>query len=225
MKKILFSVFMTVFMVMSSYAVNLSFGAKGMAGVAVGSSVENLGNDLTNISDTLKNKSEFLLNGGVYVDASLLGPLGVQVGANIGKNKVATLNGDTVVQEYSELLLDIPVMLWADLKLGPIGLGFGIGPNLSYSLNSEYSTVLGTIGSDNLKVNKAVVGVSAGANAKIFFKKKIALVAGASYILDLQKKEVAFSTEFAGKEITTDDLIGIKRSNLFGNIGIEVKLF
>lgn len=225
MKKILMSLFVSAFVLTSAFSLNLSFGAKGMAGIAVGSNIENLGKDLANISEEIKNKPEVLLNGGFYIDASLLGPLGLQVGANFGKNKVTTVYNDTVVQEFSELILDIPVMLWADLKLGPIGVGLGVGPNLSYSLDAEYTAGGMTIESENLALNKAVIGLTAGANAKIYIKSHIAVVAGASYVLDLQKKEVALTTDLLGQTITTDDLIGVKRSNVFGNIGIEVKLF
>jgi len=226
MKKIILALMLTAGMASSMFAVNLSFGAKGLAGVNAGTSVDGAAAKITSVLG--EEKPQFLLGGGVYVDASLLGPVGIQIGANIGNNKVASFVGEKKVSEYSELLLDIPVMLWADLKLGPVGLGLGFGPNLSYSLGADYTFGSTTLDSDSFAVNKAIWGITAGANAKVYVKK-VAVVAGATYVLDLQKKtlspETAAEKVLTGVGFTAGDFLSLTRSVIYGNIGLEFKLF
>lgn len=216
MKKLLISVLMVLGLISSSFALNLSFGAKGMLGANVGTNMDSIAADLVKAKTTVN----FLYAGGIYTDLSIFGPLGVQVGANIGKNKVTTNDSDgKVVEEYEELLLDVPVMIWADFKLGPIGLGLGIGPNISFGLGADYSFAGIEAEADKLEMNKAVWGLAAGANAKIYFNKHVALVGGANYVLDIQKKEITF------KDSMAEGFMEFNRSALYGDLGLELKLF
>lgn len=224
MKKIILAAILAVGMVSSTFALNLSLGVKGLLGANVGTSVEGAIADVTSIAGDPEARTNLLYGGGAYVDFSLLGPLGLQLGANIGQNKVTvTDDAGNEVSTYKELLLDIPLLIWADLKLGPIGLGLGIGPNLSFSLGTDYSIAGATEAVKELlpeiSVNKAVWGITAGANAKIYFNKHLGLVAGGSYTLDLQKKEINLATIQAGP------LIEFKRSVLYANLGLECKIF
>ncbi|MCR4742845.1 MAG: outer membrane beta-barrel protein [Treponema sp.] len=223
MKKIILAAFLALGMVSSSFALNFSIGAKGLLGANVGTSVDGAMADVTEIVGDAESRANLLYGGGVYVDASLFGPVGLQLGANIGQNKVSVTDDDgNEVSTYKELLLDVPLMIWADFKLGPIGLGLGLGPNLSFSLGTDY-TIAGATEAvkallPEISVNKAVWGITAGANAKIYFNKHLALVAGGSYTLDLQKKEINLSTLQSGS------LLEFKRSVLYANLGLEFKL-
>lgn len=204
MKKIIAVAVVALTMISSTFALNLSLGAKGLAGA-------NVGTNIAENSKKITTDTAFIYGGGAYVDFSIFGPAGVQVGANFSNNEVATDDGT-----YKNYLLDVPVMLWADFKIGPIGLGAGGGVNLSFVVDSISPAAV----EQSVSSNIFNFGVTAGANAKFYTNRFFAIVAGATYVLDVTPTKITPASVVGG-----DPLVTFNRGILSGNLGVELKLF
>ncbi|MCI5605991.1 MAG: hypothetical protein SPE59_02395 [Treponema sp.] len=204
MKKLLAVAVMAVTMISSTFALNLSVGVKGLAGA-------NVGTNIVENAQKISSDTAFIYGAGAYIDFSIFGPAGFQIGANFSNNEVTTDDGS-----FTNYLLDVPVMLWADFKIGPVGIGAGGGLNLSFVVDSiSKDSVVSSVTS-----NVFNYGITAGANAKFYPKKFFAIVVGATYVLDISPTKITPASVVSGEPLLT-----FNRGILSGNLGVEFKLF
>ena len=123
MKKIIAVAVMAIFMVSASSALALEAGAKFVAG-------QNVAEDAT-ATETVKGinaDSNFEFGAAAYLNFALFGGLGVQIEPTLIKSNVS-FSGTTMTrnQDYEVMTLDIPVMVWLNLDLWKLTIGFGGG--------------------------------------------------------------------------------------------------
>lgn len=236
MKKIFAVAVMALFMVSASSALALEAGAKFVAGqnVADGSSAK----------ETVKSinaDSNFEFGAAAYLNFALFGGLGVQIEPTLIKSNVSfggnVQNGGatmTVNQDYDVMTLDIPVMVWLNLDLWKLTIGFGGGVDFSMDLNRDasFSDVAAAVqekakaaAEDASKTSFAWI---VGADVKFYITKHIGIVGSARYIMDINKKDVPINVTVADYEIPTGasyPTIEYARRFLYGGVGLEFKFF
>lgn len=226
MKKIFVSIVIALTMVASSFALDFSIGAKGLLSTNLDPDSEI---SYSNVNASLKTDSIYDGGFGIFANFALFGLLGVQAEANFSKYNVDFKPDidymDTSIIEYDSFIMDIPVMLWLNLKVWKIAVGAGAGVNFSTELKSPTEDS-GYI--DQVKNNKFNIGFVTGADLKIYFTKHLGLVMGGRYTVDLNKRMVEIDVT-PGIDI---DVPGVKkpvieftRKNLCGNVGLEFKFF
>ncbi|MCQ2589431.1 MAG: porin family protein [Treponema sp.] len=215
MKKIIAFAIVAFSMVASSFALNLSIGARGNAGLNLDVNQDAI-QQVTGL--TVDKDTAFDVGFGLYANAALLGGLGVQAEANFVTSNTSFNGGNNGEKvDYETMLLDVPLMVWLNLDLANFVVGFGVGPNFSTRINEM---------SDLKALTKDVfkIGAAAGVDAKIFLTGNLALVASVRYIMDFTKTEVPI--EFNGYTIedATYPKIDFQRKSLYGGIGLEYKI-
>lgn len=216
MKKIIALAIVAFSMVTSSFALNLSIGARGNAGLNLDVNQDAI-QQVTDEAKKITKDSAFDVGFGLYANAALLGGLGVQAEANFVTSNTSfngAVNGEKI--DYDTMLLDVPVMVWLNLDLANFVVGFGVGPNFSTRIN-EMSEIKG-LSKDVFKM-----GAAAGVDAKIFLTGNLALVASVRYIMDFTKTEVPIKIqdyEVGG----TYPQLDFTRKSLYGGIGLEYKI-
>lgn len=231
MKKIIAAALMAVFMVSASSALALEVGAKFVAG-------QNVAED-TKVSETLKGlnaDSNFEFGAAAYLNFALFGGLGVQLEPTLIKSNVSFTGGNsmTVNQEYEVMTLDIPVMVWLNLDLWKLTIGFGGGVDFSLNLDkdasfSDVSAEVRDIAKDAAKdISKTSFAWIVGADVKFYLTKHLGLVASARYIMDINTKDVPITANVAGYDVETGasyPTIEYGRRFLYGGLGVEFKFF
>lgn len=224
MKKIITSIIIAMTMVVSSFALDFSIGAKGVLSTNLDpESKVSVKNTYTN----LKTNPVFDGGFGVFANFALLGGLGVQAEANFITSNVNFALEDNKVADYESLVMDVPVMLWLNLPIWKLSLGLGAGVNFSTELNRS---VEGSAGyAQQIKENQFKMGFVAGADFKIYFTKHLGLVMGGRYIIDFNKTTVPLVGDGDTGIGAVDELerpsIEFTRKNLTGGVGLEFKFF
>lgn len=238
MKKIIALAIIAVSMVSASFALEFEIGAKVIGGqnVADGSSA----------AETVKNlnaDSHFQYGGAAYMNFALFGGLGLQLEPTIIKGSVSfqgekdvdgTVNVYTA--DYDALTLDVPLMVWLNLDLWKLTIGFGGGVDFSMDLNrneSYWSQVANKAQQErNKAASEGLAKMSfawiAGVDTKFYLTDHLGLVASARYIMDIKKKDVPVTVGAGNMEVNTGvtyPTIEYGRRFLYGGIGVEFKFF
>lgn len=223
MKKIIVMALAAITMVSASFALNLSLGVRANLG-------KNLDNDLSNISaeiSSINAESDFEYGFGVMANAAILGGLGVQAELNLTKGKVnfsgvSSIGDKPVTNNYDTWLLDVPVMLWLNLDVWKLTVGFGGGVNMAFDLNSGSLAEMYSQTEALVKDNLFKMGAAAGADVKFFVTDSFALVVSGRWIMDFEKKTASFEIgEGLDLEYPT---VEFQRNSVYGGIGVELKL-
>ena len=224
MKKIITSIIIAMTMVVSSFALDFSIGAKGVLSTNLDpESKVSFKETYTN----LKTKPVFDGGFGVFANFALLGGLGVQAEANFITSNVNFALEENKVVDYESLVMDVPVMLWLNLPIWKLSLGLGAGVNFSTELNRSVEGSAGYV--QQIKENQFKMGFVAGADFKIYFTKHLGLVMGGRYIIDFNKTTVPLVGDGDTGIGAVDELerpsIEFTRKNLTGGVGLEFKFF
>ena len=238
MKKIIALAIIAVSMVSASFALELEIGAKVIGGQNVA--------DGSTAADTVKNlnaDSHFQYGGAAYLNFALFGGLGLQLEPTIIKGSVSfqgekdvdgTVNVYTA--DYDALTLDVPLMVWLNLDLWKLTIGFGGGVDFSMDLNrneSYWSQVANKAQQErNKAASEGLAKMSfawiAGVDTKFYLTDHLGLVASARYIMDIKKKDVPVTVGAGNMEVNTGvtyPTIEYGRRFLYGGIGVEFKFF
>lgn len=224
MKKIITSIIIAMTMVVSSFALDFSIGAKGVLSTNLDPESK------VSVKDAYTNlKTNPVFDGGfgVFANFALLGGLGVQAEANFTTSNVNFALEDNKVADYESLIMDVPVMLWLNLPIWKLSLGLGAGVNFSTELNRSVEGTSGYV--QQIKENQFKMGFVAGADFKIYFTKHLGLVMGGRYIIDFNKTTVPLVGDGDTGIGAVDELerpsIEFTRKNLSGGVGLEFKFF
>lgn len=224
MKKIITSIIIAMTMVVSSFALDFSIGAKGVLSTNLDPESK------VSFKDTYTNlKTNPVFDGGfgVFANFALLGGLGVQAEANFITSNVNFALEENKVVDYESLVMDVPVMLWLNLPIWKLSLGLGAGVNFSTELNRSVDGSAGY--AQQIKENQFKMGFVAGADFKIYFTKHLGLVMGGRYIIDFNKTTVPLVGDGDTGIGAVDELerpsIEFTRKNLTGGVGLEFKFF
>jgi hypothetical protein len=238
MKKIIALAIIAVSMVSASFALEFEIGAKVIGGQNVA--------DGSTAAETVKNlnaDSHFQYGGAAYMNFALFGGLGLQLEPTIIKGSVSfqgekdvdgTVNVYTA--DYDALTLDVPLMVWLNLDLWKLTIGFGGGVDFSMDLNrneSYWSQVANKAQQErNKAASEGLAKMSfawiAGVDTKFYLTDHLGLVASARYIMDIKKKDVPVTVGAGNMEVNTGvtyPTIEYGRRFLYGGIGVEFKFF
>lgn len=226
MKKIITSIIIAMTMVVSSFALDFSIGAKGVLSTNLDPESK-VSDSVSNKFSNLKTNPVFDGGFGVFANFALLGGLGVQAEANFITSNVNFALEDNKVADYESLVMDVPVMLWLNLPIWKLSLGLGAGVNFSTELNRSVEGSAGYV--QQIKENQFKMGFVAGADFKIYFTKHLGLVMGGRYIIDFNKTTVPLVGDGDTGIGAVDELerpsIEFTRKNLTGGVGLEFKFF
>lgn len=213
MKKIIAVAIAAFTMVASTFALDFSVGAKAIVGTNFGAN-EDISEELA--GRTANKDTAYDFGGSVYANFALLGSLGVQGEINVINSSITFKDGiDTA--DYSSLNLDIPVMLWLNLDLWKLTVGFGVGVNFNSEL-AQFSDA------KNLTKDSFTVGLAAGADVKFFVTNHVGIVASARFICEFERKDVPIT--IAGYDTGAGyPTIAYPRRSLYGGLGVEWKFF
>lgn len=222
MKKIITSIIIAMTMVVSSFALDFSIGAKGVLSTNLDPESK------VSFKDTYTNlKTNPVFDGGfgVFANFALLGGLGVQAEANFITSNVNFALEENKVVDYESLVMDVPVMLWLNLPIWKLSLGLGAGVNFSTELNRSVDGSAGYV--QQIKENQFKMGFVTGADFKIYFTKHLGLVMGGRYIIDFNKTTVPLVEETGIEAVDKLERPSIEftRKNLSGGVGLEFKFF
>ena len=214
MKKIIAMAIAAVFMVSAVSALDLEFGARGILG-------RNLDGTVKEEFKQAKADGSYDYGFGVYGNFALFGGLGIQAEANYITShvdfKAKDENGDPARVKYDICTLDLAPMLWLNLDLWKLTIGFGVGPNFSVQIPS-LSDVKTT------KKDQFKTGLIAGADFKFYFTDHLGVVLSGRYITEFEEKDVDVKVAGmnTGASYTT---IETGRKTLYGGLGLEFKVF
>ncbi|MBP5602630.1 MAG: outer membrane beta-barrel protein [Treponema sp.] len=215
MKKIIAMAIAAICLVSASFALDLEFGARAILG-------RNL-DDGTFKENATKAKEEqtFDFGGGAYANFALFGGLGIQAEANYIKSSIDFKAKDPDTNKYEQVAyelhtLDLAPMVWLNLDLWRLTIGFGAGPNFSIPV-ATVSDI------KNAQKQDFTVGLIAGADVKFYFTKHLGVVLSGRYITDWTKKNITL--EGYGQTVDTGiPEYTFNRKTFYGGLGLEFKL-
>lgn len=196
MKKILSIIAVAVLFISTTFAFELNFGIRGMVG--------------GNVGNVNKDYDGFVCGSGLYGNLNFYNGFGAQIEANFVSNTI-TANNNSVTFKACEIV-DIPVMFWYNNKMDNITVGGGLGINFSTYSDKYYRT------SNDSTVN---LGFAMGLNFKYHFTSMFGLVLGTNAVFDFMPTQKISN----GDEITYIFGSGNTRKAIYGNLGLEIKLF
>ena len=214
---------MTVCMVSATFALDFSIGARGNFG-------RNLSTDISStwaeVADT-KMDTPFEFGFGAYTNFALLGGLGVQAELNLTKSKIQFTNTTLsdpqyYTSDYDTWLLDVPVMVWLNLDVWRITVGFGAGVNFAFDLNAGNLSDLYAQTKEAVKDNIFQMGFVCGADLKFYITNNIGIVLDARWIIDFAKKTASYDI---GPTSIDYPAIDFKRNSIYAGLGLEFKFF
>lgn len=210
MKKIIAIVLTSLMMVSASFALDLELGVRGIAG-------KNMDGNLKETWKTVKTDKSFDVGAGAYFNFALFGGLGVQLEGNyITSNYTFYDDKDNEKIDYDMHILDLSPMVWLNLDLWKLTIGFGAGPNFSIPL-ATISDIKGVTKQD------FAMGAIAGADVKFYITDHLGIVLSGRYVMEWNKKEVPIN--ISGYEMDqTYPTVEFKRKTIYGGIGVELKL-
>ena len=212
MKKIIAMACTAVLLIGATFALDFEVGARGILGrnLASGSFEDNL--------NAAKQDKTFDFGFGAYANFALFGGLGIQAEANYVKSSITFVQDGRDEVQYAMHIMDLSPMVWLNLDLWRLTIGFGAGPNFEIPLASVSDIA-------NAKKQDFTVGLITGADVKFYFTKHLGLVLSGRFIMDWDKKDVAI--EVNGYEIpgATYPSYEFSRRTLYGGLGLEFKFF
>lgn len=231
MKKIIALAIIAVSMVSASFALDLEIGAKVFGGQNVAD-----GSSAASTVKSLNANSQFQYGGAAYLNFALFGGLGIQLEPTIIKGLVSfetTENGGTqkVTSDYDALSLDVPLMVWLNLDLWKLTIGFGGGVDFSMDLNRNESYLSQLSAEARKQASAASEGLGkmsfawiVGLDGKFYLTDHLGIVGSARYIMDVKKKDVPIKVNDynTGASYPT---IEYGRRFLYGALGLEFKFF
>lgn len=195
MKKLLTLLILTIGLATSMFAVNFAVGGN------------------LNVGGTISDDSSyhgFAAGSGAFFNMDIFMGLGLQAEINVSQDYFS-LSGNTLTIDERYGIIDMPVMLWWNGKLGFLGLGAGIGPNFS-----------GTI--SDLKNENTTLGVAAGANVIFYIGNHFGIVTGVHGVFDLTSRFIVDTkTPQEGVTEITLNTTDWKRRSVYGTIGAEYR--
>ncbi len=212
MKKIIAMAIATICLVSATFALDFEIGARGILGYNMA-----LDSDFKTEYMKAKDSKVFDSGFGAYANFALFGGLGIQAEANYIKSSMDfNVQGATKESEYAIRTLDLAPMVWLNLDLWKLTVGFGLGPNFSIQIPglSDVKTA---------KKDQFRTGLIAGADFKFYFTDHMGLVLSGRYITEFQKKDVPIQVAGydSGAKYTTFET---GRKTLYGGLGLEFKL-
>jgi len=190
MKKIIAAIVMTVCMVSATFALDFSIGARGNLGRNLSTDMESSWSEIA--STTMETPFEFGF--GAYTNFALLGGLGVQAELNLTKSKIqfndSTQDPGYQTADYDTWLLDVPVMVWLNLDVWRMTVGFGAGVNFAFDLQAGSISDLYAQTKDAVKDNIFKMGFVCGADFKFYVTNNIGIV------LDARIKKKNYELKF-----------------------------
>ena len=212
MKKIIAIAITAICLVSASFALDLEFGGRAILGRNIAPDGE-----WSKAVEEAKVDKTFDFGGGAYANFALFGGLGIQAEANYVKSSI-TFNDDSNDQiNYDLHTLDLSPMVWLNLDLWKLTIGFGAGPNFSIPVAAI---------SDVAKATKQdfQTGLIAGADFKFYVTKHLGVVLSGRYIMEFEKKNVEIDVE--GYKVDTNiPKYSYNRRTVYGGLGLEYKLF
>jgi hypothetical protein len=208
MKKIIAMAVAAICLVSASFALDLEFGARAFLGRDL-----DLDTDLRTNYATAKDDKTFDFGFGGYGNFALFGGLGIQAEVNYVKSSTVFQAEGKQDIPYEMHVMDLSPMVWLNLDLWKLTIGFGAGPN--------FSILVGSAG-DVVRASKQDfdMGLIAGADFKFYFTDHLGLVLSGRYVMDFEREEI--------------DVYGVNtgvskydpsRKTVYGGLGIEWKLF
>ena len=212
MKKIIAMAVAAVFMVSATFALNLEFGGRAILGRNLDS-----GSFKENVAAAKQDKT-YDFGFGLYGNFALFGGLGIQAEANYVKSSITFAKDGKDEVQYDMHTLDLSPMIWLNLDLWKLTIGFGAGPNFEIPLAS-----LGDI--KNAKKQDFTVGLISGADVKFYFTDHLGLVLSGRFICDWKKKDVPIEVNGYQLGDATYPSYSFARRTLYGGLGLEFKFF
>lgn len=223
MKKIIAAIVMTVCMVSATFALDFSIGARGNFGRNLSTDMDTTWTELANT----KMDTPFEFGFGAYTNFALLGGLGVQAELNLTKSKIQFTNPgqptEYVTADYDTWLLDVPVMVWLNLDVWRLTVGFGAGVNFAFDLQAGSISDLYAQTKDAVKDNIFKMGFVCGADFKFYITNNIGLVLDARWIIDFKKKTASYPI-MDGVDIDYPT-VEFQRNSFYAGLGLEFKFF
>lgn len=221
MKKLLALAIAAVTMVSAAFALDFEVGGRVFLGtdLAKDASFQNMGAQISDIGLD----SNLSYGFGAYANFALLAGLGLQAEANLTKGSLS-LNNVKDAESFSTLVLDVPAMFWWNLKIWRLAVGLGAGPNFSFDLSSGDLKGMSDQTAQLAKSNAFRIGLSAGADAKIYVTKHLGIVGSGRFVMDFNKKEVPVKVADYDTGLSYPT-VQIARRSLYGGLGVEWKFF
>lgn len=198
MKKILGLILTSIVLAASSFALEVTVGARGSVG--------------GNIGNVDPKYDGFICGGAFYANLNLFNGFGVQAEVDLVSNTISTGKNSITFKPCE--IVDIPVMLWYNNKMGSMSVGGGAG--LNFSLYTDKSYMTNNKSSTNL-------GLALGANVKFHFAERFGVVFGINSVIDFMPTEKIESS--TGEVTVVFGTADKSRKALFGSIGVEMRLF
>ncbi len=197
MKKILSVLFISLSLMVSTFAIEFTLGGKFTAG--------------GNINPDASGYQGGLAGGGIFFNLDLFGGLGLQLEHNFSNQKVTVDEGSLTFESYE--LIDTPIYIWYNANLGLIGLGGGLGVNFSYC-SERYSS-----NADDV-IN---VGLAAGANLIFYLGRHFGIVFAGNCVWDFVPS-VTKTKDYENSSVTYHyDSAKSSRLSLYGALGLQYR--
>lgn len=198
MKKIIGLIISSLILIASSFAVELSIGARGSVGGNVGN---------------VDPKYDGVICGGAfYANLNIFNGFGAQAEIDIVSSTIST--GEHSITFKPCEIIDIPIMAWYNNRMGNLSVGGGIGIN--FSLYTDKSYRANNKSSTNL-------GLALGGNVKFHFAQRFGIVLGLNSVIDFMPTEKIESS--TGEVTVVFGSADKSRKALFGSVGIEIRLY
>ena len=197
MKKILSVLFISLSLMVSTFAIEFTLGGRFTAG--------------GNINPDASGYQGGLTGGGIFFNLDLFGGLGFQVEHNFSNQKVTANGSSLTFTDYG--LIDTPIYIWYNATLGPIGLGGGLGVNFAYC-PKRYSA-----NADDV-IN---VGLAAGANLIFYLTHHFGLVLSGNYVWDFAPTVTKKMDYSSGSVTYYYDSTEISRMSVYGAFGVQYR--
>ncbi len=212
MKKIIAMAFTAVLMLSATFALDFEVGVRGILGRNLdgGSFEDNL--------NSAKQDKTFDFGFGAYANFALFGGLGIQAEANYVNSSITFVNNNADEVKYAMHIMDLSPMVWLNLDLWRLTIGFGAGPNFEIPLASVSDI-------KDAKKQDFTVGLITGADVKFYFTKHLGVVLSGRFICDFNQKEVPIEVNGYTVPGASYPTYEFARRTLYGGLGMEFKLF
>ena len=215
MKKIIAMALAAVCLVSASFALDFEIGGRGILGYNMA-----LDSDFKTEYMKAKDSKVFDSGFGAYANFALFGGLGIQAEANYIKSSMDfNVQGSEKESEYAIRTLDLAPMVWLNLDLWKLTIGFGAGPNFSIPISTTLKSDLASAKKDDFQM-----GYIGGADVKFYFTKHLGLVLSGRFIGEFEKRNVQIEAYNQSVDTGIPEFIP-KRKTVYGGLGVEWKFF
>ncbi len=212
MKKIIAMACTAILLLTAAFALDFEVGVRGILGRNLdgGSFEDNL--------NSAKQDKTFDFGFGAYANFALFGGLGIQAEANYVNSSITFVNNNADEVKYAMHIMDLSPMVWLNLDLWRLTIGFGAGPNFEIPLASVSDI-------KDAKKQDFTVGLITGADVKFYFTKHLGVVLSGRFICDFNQKEVPIEVNGYTVPGASYPTYEFARRTLYGGLGMEFKLF